>query len=463
MNEEETLQPVRTVYRSTLNFTMALPLAISLCASFGCVYEPTILNVCDSSSSCSTSRTWWGIIWSCAATLFVCTWTAVHPNIPGVDEGKVAITCRRLFIMVMALFAPELIITWAARQFFSAHQAAKDFNDTPDVQLSQVQSLRGVQDESVSLTIPRPAGSKFRVWTVTHGFFAWMGGFLLYVNDEPRATLTPDELRDFVHDGSVDTPAIAEADISGRSKGDVLSKGIAILQIVWFILQIAIRYAQNLSITLLEIDTLAVVALTSIAYGWWWKKPKDVGRPCPVHWKAATPPPSRLAYEKTNISFVAGGREHYFRRFMYPFLSLMSIEPVISPRAVLARRIASLGGYTDSRGGTILLIECSSGMAFGAIHCVGWSYFFQKHTEQVLWRVASLTILCAPISTPIFYCFVVLGWFDLAELFFLIVLLAGFAYIAARLTLIVLILLSFRSLPPGAYDTVAWTKFIPHL
>jgi hypothetical protein len=308
-----------------------------------------------------------------------------------------------------------------------------------------------------------------------------MGGFLLYVNDEPRATLTPDELRDFVRDGSVDTPVIAEADISDRSKGDVLSKGIAILQIVWFILQIAVRYAQNLSITLLEIDTLAVVALTSIAYGWWWKKPKDVDRPYPVHWKAAAPPPSRLAYEyvidifltdgilirlharKTNISFVAGGREHYFRRFMYPFLSLMSIEPVISPRAVLARRIASLGGYTDSHGGTILLIECFSGMAFGAIHCVGWSYFFQKHTEQVLWRVASLTIFCAPISTAIFYCFVVLGWFDLAEFFFLIVLLAGFAYIAARLTLIVLILLSFRSLPPGVYDTVAWTKFIPHL
>jgi hypothetical protein len=24
-------------------------------------------------------------------------------------------------------------------------------------------------------------------------------------------------------------------------------------------------------------------------------------------------------------------------------------------------------------------------------------------------------------------------------------------------------LLSFRSMPPGVYDTVAWTKFIPHI
>jgi hypothetical protein len=149
---------------------MTLPLGISLCVSFLYVRvplfnfsKPTILDACDSSSSCSTSRTLWDIIWSCAATLFVCTWTAIHPNIPGVDEGKVAVTSRRLFIMVMALFAPELIITWAARQFFSAHKAANDFNDTLDVQLNQVQNgLRVAQDESISLAVPRAAGRKFR-------------------------------------------------------------------------------------------------------------------------------------------------------------------------------------------------------------------------------------------------------------------------------------------------------------
>ncbi|KAJ8597170.1 hypothetical protein M405DRAFT_871039 [Rhizopogon salebrosus TDB-379] len=205
------------------------------------------------------SRTLFDIIWSCAATLFVCTWTAVHPNIPGVDEGKVAITCRRLFIMVMALFAPELIIAWAARQMFSA---------------------------------------------LTHGFFAWMGGFLLYVNDEPRATLTPDELRRFVRNGSVEMPDIIQAEIEDRSKGDVLSKGIAVLQLLWFVTQLVVRYAQNLPITLLEIDTLAVAALTSTAYGWWWNKPKDVGCPCPVYWKAAAPPPRDLAYDFIYLDYV---------------------------------------------------------------------------------------------------------------------------------------------------------------
>ena len=113
-----------------------------------------------------------------------------------------------------------------------------------------------------------------------------MGGFLLYENNEPVVTLTPHELIDLIRSEKVDMPIIAEEEIKDRSKGDVLSKGIAILQLVWFIVQLAARYTQSLPISLLEIDTLAVAGLTCIAYGLWWKKPKDVGRPYVVQWMA---------------------------------------------------------------------------------------------------------------------------------------------------------------------------------
>jgi len=82
-----------------------------------------------------------------------------------------------------------------------------------------------------------------------------MGGFLLYVNNEPYATLTPIELLDFVRAGSVDMPVITEEEIEDRSKGDTLSKVIAILQLVWFVVQFVARFGQNLPTTLLEIDT----------------------------------------------------------------------------------------------------------------------------------------------------------------------------------------------------------------
>ena len=109
-----------------------IPLAVSLFSipfvrASSC--NETTIHTLDLSDcpSCNT-RSLWQIILSCALTLFACTWTAVHPNIPGIKEEKVAITSRRLFIMVMGLIAPELMITWAARQFFGAFITAKIVN-----------------------------------------------------------------------------------------------------------------------------------------------------------------------------------------------------------------------------------------------------------------------------------------------------------------------------------------------
>ena len=94
-------------------------------------------------------------------------------------------------------------------------------------------------------------------------------------------------------------PVITKAEIEDRSKGDVLSKGVAILQLAWFVISLLARFVQHLPTTLLEIDTLALAALTCIAYGLWLKKPKDVGLPCPVHLKvtAAKPLDFTFTYE----------------------------------------------------------------------------------------------------------------------------------------------------------------------
>jgi len=70
-------------------------------------------------------------------TLFACTWTAIHPNIPGMNEGAILVYSRRLGIMIAALIFPELIITWATSQFLSAHYTAKAFNDAFGAQLHQ--------------------------------------------------------------------------------------------------------------------------------------------------------------------------------------------------------------------------------------------------------------------------------------------------------------------------------------
>jgi len=69
-------------------------------------------------------RTVWNIVWSCLATLFACSWVAVHPNVPRATDSEALILGRRLATMGYMLLAPEFVIFWAAEQHFSAKEIA---------------------------------------------------------------------------------------------------------------------------------------------------------------------------------------------------------------------------------------------------------------------------------------------------------------------------------------------------
>ncbi|KAG2033102.1 hypothetical protein BDR03DRAFT_902971 [Suillus americanus] len=432
---------------------------------------------CSDCPSGDNTRTLWDIMWSCALTLFACAWTAIHPNIPGMAEGKFTIFSRRLGIMLAMLIAPELMITWATLQFLSARDAAKAFNDAfsaqlhqahndhPDIAESTATLLREfpTSDGNNSLHLTSHVASRnFRGWTVTHGFFAWMGGFMLYFKDKPRATLTPDELLGFVREGAVEMPDIVEADIEDRSKGDALSKGIAILQLAWFFLQLVARYVQKLPMSLLELDTLAVAALTCIAYGFWWKKPKDIGRPHAVYWKATAPPPKKLAYSNVDERYAKDWTDPLVAMSAAP-LNFMGIWPSISPYAVRSRRVPSGGGYDEGsvhrHRTNVLLVGCFGGTVFGGIHCLGWNDV--PHAQGLL-HAGSLAIVAVPAFTALLLIYIWLNGSNKGIIYG-----ASYAipaiYGGARGILFAAILVNLQTLPPGVYDTVAWTKFIPHL
>ncbi len=67
-------------------------------------------------------RTLSNIVWSCLATVFACTWLAVHPNVPGriITNRTIPFAIERMKIMVIAILAPEVIVAWAAEQFIVA-------------------------------------------------------------------------------------------------------------------------------------------------------------------------------------------------------------------------------------------------------------------------------------------------------------------------------------------------------
>ncbi|KAG1719883.1 hypothetical protein EDB19DRAFT_1860552 [Suillus lakei] len=191
-----------------------------------------------------TTRTLWGIVSSCVLTLFACTYSAIHPNIPSPKDNSVRILWRRLGIMVMALIAPELIVTWAMRQWISAHHVTRQF--------------------------------KASEYFITHSFFVLMGGLMLYVDGKPYHTLQPDQILKLIGAGCINPPSLTENQIRDRSKGNVISKGLIILQVAWFILQLISRAVYHLNTTKLETGTLAFAVLNFLTYAVWWNKPLDV-------------------------------------------------------------------------------------------------------------------------------------------------------------------------------------------
>jgi hypothetical protein len=72
-----------------------------------------------------------------------------------------------------------------------------------------------------------------------------MGGFVL----EDGRPLSPEELIFFLENEYINFPEITEDEINDKSKGDGVSKGLTLLQTVWFVAQCIARAAQGLEIT----------------------------------------------------------------------------------------------------------------------------------------------------------------------------------------------------------------------
>ena len=110
------------------------------------------------------------------------------------------------------------------------------------------------------------------------------------------------------------------------------------------------------------------------------------------------------------------------------------------------------------------MIVLGVGVCFGAIHCISWDFSFPTHTELLMWQILCVAITAVPIYIPLG--FFLGGWLDNRELgrtAIILILPAALLIILARAITLVLAFTSLRDLPPGAYETVHWTTFIPHV
>jgi hypothetical protein len=81
-----------------------------------------------------------------------------------------------------------------------------------------------------------------------------------------RATLTPTGLRVLAKYASELIPRITASEIEDKSKADSVAKLLLCTQIFWFFLQCITRLAQGLSMSLLELNTLAHATCALFVY-----------------------------------------------------------------------------------------------------------------------------------------------------------------------------------------------------
>ena len=103
-----------------------------------------------------------------------------------------------------------------------------------------------------------------------------MGGFALH--DKKNGISRPVHPDDFLTE--VETkfaiPTITEEEIKDKSKGDGLTKTIAVFQLLWFSMQLIGRLIKGWAATELEVLTFATCIMTVAIYFFWWYKPLDV-------------------------------------------------------------------------------------------------------------------------------------------------------------------------------------------
>ena len=275
------------------------------------------------------------ILYSCFSTLFLCAWTAFHPNIQFVDSTFWALL-RRLRWMLVAIVLPEAVLFSACSQWWAAKDLRDQINrlgqqnfgpsrfttfakwrSSECVACNPCKNLEDCFTEIGDVTINRQNHERcecldgfrtddgtpydttrefsqhrhvhgnivqkpkaFVPWTMDQAFFAVSGGVALDTSSfwkRPHMTLTPNGIILLAEIGLL--PCFSKQDVQDRSRADALAKSISCLQATWFFIQGLARVSAGLPLTLLELHTMTHIICALAMYAVWFSKPYGATSP----------------------------------------------------------------------------------------------------------------------------------------------------------------------------------------
>ena len=368
------------------------------------------------------------LVSGCLATVIASTWTVLHLNLPSPRDGSLTTASRKIKWMLITIVFPEFILSKAICEL---RQAVDDLREC-HTQLSTLDESdvawtidagpykhricwkagygRTARLLSRLLRLPEHAAASennapdaraeaeagittVQYWTLTHSYYANMGG-LLYVDHSPvgnpetrtklpvYAVLTASRLsRDI---GSAPHPlrglVLDEGDIKDKSKADWLVKAAAVFQIAQLILDVAVRAAAALPVTQLEIATCAFSAFAVATYVSNWWKPYGISQPTKLPYPLFSTMPWQERAQSVMLRLLSPARAAQQARY--------STRDNRVPNDVL--------WMESDRVPLVTTIMATTSLVFGAIHCIAWNFEFPTQVELMCWRVASITTALLP-------------------------------------------------------------------
>ncbi|KAK0507782.1 hypothetical protein JMJ35_009671 [Cladonia borealis] len=251
------------------------------------------------------------ILYSCFNTLFLCAWTAFHPNVQFVDSKFWALLYR-LRWMFIAIVLPEAVLFCAWSQWWAAKDLRDEINrlgqqcsgptqsttfakwersecvacnpceklqehdssrDDPTIRRHKHENCECLDDFKTEDNATNDTNMEssqhrdvhanlldkpkaFAPWTMDQAFFAVCGGVAIDTSPfwhRPYTSLTPNGIVLLAEIGLL--PRFSEQDAQDRSRADAIAKSISCLQASWFFIQGVARVCAGLPLTLLELHT----------------------------------------------------------------------------------------------------------------------------------------------------------------------------------------------------------------
>lgn len=421
-----------------------------------------------------------GLIGTCLATIFLCTWVVIHPR---VYKRESFATFHKLALFMKTIFAPEFIAVESLQEWAQCRRMERECAKLTN---GGFRLIHAFYISMLALRYRTPNGDRV-IWP---NQYTWLlQQRLIEWNDHPNWGLSVN-------------------DICDKSKSDNAAKLLALIQVTWFSAQCILRICYHLPLSQLESMTMGYIPLFIVTYFFWWNKPKDVRSPSMIdlpamsleqmevfesmavsnkfdnegmgdqvsYWNVWYLTPRVFEKEEEDRMLQQAqiqARENIERCSKQPTAQQASLDPSLDTTTISQHEAQPMNGPVKMRKDIVVAhwdpdlyrskiwpVTCLFGISFGALHLICWNTIFPSVVELWLWRVSAFVSI---LSMLIFMHFekVVLRWDGILTI---ISIGSPAFYLLSRVVMIGEVFAALRGEEAAIYDTYAYSAYwIPFL